>query len=290
MAITEARLQQAEMERGIEIPVIRIQASRGWASLKLWEVWEYRELLYFLVWRDVKVRYRQTTIGAAWVVLQPLMTMLIFTLVFRGFANVPSDGLPYSIFAFTALLPWQFFASALTRCTGSIVGQANLISKVYFPRLVVPLSATIAGLVDFGVALVMLFAMMIWFGIAPTWRILTLPLFLLLALIAALAVGLWLSALNVRYRDVGYVIPFLIQLWMFASPIAYPVSLVPERFRFLYSLNPMTGVIEGFRWALFGKLSIPLAPIVISAVAVIGLLWGGIFFFKRMQRTFADVV
>jgi lipopolysaccharide transport system permease protein len=267
-----------------------IEPSRGWISLKLRELWEYRELLYFLVWRDVKVRYKQTLFGAAWAILQPLLTMIIFIVVFRQFANVPSDGLPYSIFAYTALLPWNFFSNALNRSSVSIVGQANLISKIYFPRLIVPLSATISGLVDFAVAFVILIGMMAWFGIVPSWGILTLPLFLLLALMTALAAGLWLSALNVRYRDIGYVIPLLTQLWMFASPVAYPLSLVPEKWRLLYSLNPMAGVIEGFRWALLGKESPDFAVISASAAVVVLLVFGGMVYFKRMERTFADLV
>jgi lipopolysaccharide transport system permease protein len=247
------------------LPFICIEPSRGWLSLNLRELWAYRELLYFLIWRDVKVRYKQTAIGAAWAVLQPFLTMVIFGLVFKKFANVPSDGLPYSIFAYTALLPWGLFAGAVNRSSLSIVGQAGIISKVYFPRLIVPLSATISGLVDFAVAL-------------------------MFALTTALAVGLWLSALNVKYRDVMHAVPFLIQIWLFASPIAYPVSLVPEKWRLLYSLNPLVGVIEGFRWALLGKESPDFGVIAISASAVIALLFTGLIYFKRMERTFADVV
>ena len=269
---------------------IRIKPSRGWISLNLREVWAYRELLYFLVWRDVKVRYKQTLIGAAWAILQPLLTMLIFTLVFSRFAKIPSDGLPYPIFAYTALLPWNFFAGALTRSSASIVGQSQLISKVYFPRLIIPLSAVISGIVDFVIAFLLLVVMMVWFGIAPHWGIVTLPVFLLLALATALAGGLWLSALNVRYRDVTYTVPFLVQLWMFASPIAYPTSLVPQQWRLAYSLNPLAGVIEGFRWALIGGASPDIRALSISSAAVFALLLGGIIYFKRMERTFADVV
>src|SRR5262245_58799875 len=234
---------------------VTIQASKGLFHLDLKDVWRYRELLYFLIWRDVKVRYKQTAIGVGWAILQPLMTMVIFTIIFGSFAKIPSDGLPYSIFAYTALLPWNYFAQAISRSGVSLVGSASLITKVYFPRLIVPISAAVAPLVDFAVAFAILLAMMAWFGIAPTWGMLALPLFLLLALATGLAVGLWLSALNVRYRDVGYTIPFLIQFWMYASPVAYPVSLVPEKWRLLYSLNPMAGVIESFRWALLGKES-----------------------------------
>ena len=234
-------------------PTVVIEPRKGLVHLDLKAIWEYRELLYFLVWRDLKVRYKQTVIGAGWAILQPLMTMAIFTVVFGTFAKIPSDGIPYPIFAYSALLPWNLFANSLSRGGTSIVGNAQLISKIYFPRLLLPLSGILSPIVDFAISFVILVIMMIWFGTVPGWGVLALPLFLLLALLTALAVGLWLSALNVRYRDVGYAIPFLIQLWMFASPIAYPVSLVPEKWRMLYSLNPMVGVIEGFRWALLAE-------------------------------------
>ena len=271
-------------------PTIVIETRKSLLHLDLKAIWEYRELLYFLVWRDLKVRYRQTVIGIGWVVLQPLMTMAIFTAVFGTFAKIPSDGLPYPIFAYSALLPWNLFASSLTRGGESVVGNAQLISKIYFPRLLLPLSGILSPLVDFAISFVILVIMMIWFGTLPTWGVLALPFFLLLALLTALAVGLWLSALNVRYRDVGHTIPFLIQLWMFASPIAYPVSLVPEKWRMLYSLNPMVGVIEGFRWALLGKESPDFGVITISSVMVLALLLPGIVYFKYTERTFADVV
>jgi len=290
MAVIESEFQEVKLHPAIDIPFIRIEPSRGWVSLKLWELWEYRELLYFLVWRDVKVRYKQTVIGAAWAILQPLMTMVIFTVIFGNFAKIPSDGLPYPIFAYTALLPWNFFAAALNRSSGSVVGESHLISKVYFPRLIAPFSATISGFVDFAVAFTILLGMMAWFRITPTWGVLALPLFLLLALMTALAVGLWFSALNVRYRDVGYTVPFLSQFWMYASPVVYPVSLVPEKWRLLYSLNPMAGVIEGFRWALLGKGSPDFGVIAVSTVVVVALLFGGMVYFKRMERTFADIV
>jgi homopolymeric O-antigen transport system permease protein len=273
-----------------EDSAIIIQPSGGLFHLDLKAIWHYRELLYFLIWRDVKVRYKQTAIGAGWAIFQPLMTMMIFTVIFGNFAKIPSDGLPYPIFAYTALLPWNNFAQAIGRSGVSLVGSANLISKVYFPRLIIPLSAAVAPLVDFAMAFVILLAMMAWFGIAPTWGVLALPLFLLLALFTALAVGLWLSALDVRYRDVGYTIPFMVQIWMYASPVAYPVSLVPERWRMLYSLNPMVGVIEGFRWALLGKGNPDFGVMTASAVVVMALLLGGIVYFRRMERTFADVV
>lgn len=287
---TPAIVNRSTSESGVRQPTAVIEPSKGLFHLDLKAVWEYRELLYFLVWQDVKVRYKQMVIGAAWAILQPLMAMVIFTVVFGHFARIPSDGLPYPIFTYTALLPWTYFAQAIGQSGASLVGNANLIRKVYFPRLIVPISAAIAPLVDFAIAFVVLLGMMAWFGIAPTWGVLALPLFLLLALVTALAVGLWLSALNVRYRDVGHTIPFLIQIWMFASPVVYPVSLVPERWRLLYSLNPMAGVIEGFRWALLGKKSPDFGVMTVSAIVVLTVLLGGIVYFKQMERTFADVV
>jgi lipopolysaccharide transport system permease protein len=273
-----------------EDSAIIIQPGGGLFHLELKALWDYRELLCFLIWRDVKVRYKQTAVGAGWAIFQPLLTMIIFTVVFGNFAKVPSDGLPYPIFAYAALLPWNYFAQAIGRSGVSLVGSANLISKVYFPRLIIPLSAAVAPQVDFAIAFVILLAMMAWYGIAPTWGVLALPLFLLLAMATALSVGLWLSALDVRYRDVGYTIPFVVQIWMYASPVAYPVSLVPERWRLLYSLNPMAGVIEGFRWALLGKGNPDFGVMTASAVVVMALLLGGIVYFKQMERTFADVV
>jgi len=290
VAVVEPELQATKLQPIADIPVVRIEPSRGWVSVKLSELWAYRELLYFLAWRDVKVRYKQTVIGIGWTILQPLITMVIFTLIFSRFANIPSDGLPYPVFAYTALLPWNLFAGALNRCTLSLVGSGHLITKVYFPRLIVPVSAVISGLVDFIISFVFLLGIMLWFGIVPTWDAITLPIFLLLTLMTALAVGLWLSALNVRYRDVGHAIPFLIQIWMFLSPVAYPVSLVPEKWRLLYSLNPMAGVIEGFRWALLNKESPDFLVIGVSTVIMIALLFSGLFYFKRMERTFADVI
>lgn len=271
-------------------PTVVIQPSKGLFRLGLKAVWQYRELLYFLAWRDLKVRYKQTVVGAGWAIIQPLMTMVVFTMIFGNLAKIPSDGLPYPIFAFTALLPWNFFAGALSRCSASLVGNAHLISKVYFPRLIVPLSATVAGVADFGIAFVFLVGMMGWFRIGPNWGVLALPFFLLLALATALAVGLFVSALNVRYRDVGHAIPFLIQVWMFLSPVAYPGSLVPDRWRPLYILNPMAGVIEGFRWALLGKRAPDITVMATGATIVLVILLGGIVFFKRMERSFADVV
>ncbi len=271
-------------------PTVVIEPRKSLLHLDLKAIWEYRELLYFLVWRDLKVRYRQTVIGIGWVVLQPVLTMVLFTAVFGNFAKIPSDGVPYPIFTYSALLPWNLFASSLTRGTDSVVGNAQLISKIYFPRLLLPISGILSPTVDFAISFVIFAAMMIWFRTLPTWGVLALPFFLILALLTALAVGLWLSALNVRYRDVGHTIPFLVQLWMFASPVAYPVSLVPERWRVLYSLNPMAGVIEGFRWALLGKESPDFEVIVISSMMVTTLLISGVVFFKHTERTFADVI
>jgi lipopolysaccharide transport system permease protein len=259
-------------------------------SLGLGAVWHYRELLYFLVWREVKVRYKQTVIGAGWAILQPVMAMLIFTVIFGSFAKIPSEGLPYPVFAFTALLPWTYFAQALSRSGTSLVGNANLITKVYFPRLIIPFAAVLAPAVDFLLSFLVLLGLMVWFGVTPTWGVLALPLFLLFTIMTALAMGLWLAPLNVKYRDVGHTIPFLVQVWMYASPVAYPVSLVPEQWRPLYSLNPMAGVIEGFRWALLGKASPDFVVMAVSAAMVVTLLMGGLVYFKKMERTFADVV
>ena len=271
-------------------PTIVIEPRRRLLDLDLTAIWEYRELLYFLVWRDLKVRYRQTIIGIGWVVLQPLMTMVVFTAVFGNFAKVPSDGVPYPIFAYSALLPWNLFASSLSRGSESVVGNAQLISKIYFPRLLLPFSGVLSPIVDFAISFVIFIAMMIWFHTLPTSGILALPLLLFLVLVTALAVGLWLSALNVRYRDVGHAIPFLVQLWLFASPVAYPVSLVPEKWRLLYGVNPMTGVVEGFRWALLGRTAAPGRWMVVSVLVTLVLLIGGLYYFRRMERTFADVV
>ena len=272
-----------------KIPVIVIRPSRGWVSLNLRDLWEYRELLYFLTWRDIKVRYTQTVLGATWAVLQPLFTMVVFSVFFGTLAKVPSDGIPYPIFAYSALLPWQLFAQAMTRSGNSLVANQHLITKVYFPRLIIPISAVLAGLVDFAIAFVVLLGMMFYYGIVPTAAALTLPLFLLLAMATAMAVGLWLSALNVQYRDVGYTIPFLTQSWLFATPIAYSSSLVPEQWRALYGLNPMAGVVEGFRWALLGKA--PPGPLLVVSVTVVTLLLiGGVYYFRRMESIFADVV
>lgn len=271
-------------------PSLVIQPRNGLFQLDLISVWQYRELLYFLVWRDVIVRYKQTAIGAAWAILQPLITMIIFTLIFGKMAKIPSDGIPYPLFAFVALLPWSYFSQALTRSSNSVVGSSNLVTKIYFPRLLIPLSASVAPIVDLFFSFLVLLGLMAWYKISPTWGLLALPIFMGLAIMTALAVGLWSSALNVRYRDVGHIIPFLSQVWMYASPVAYPISMVPERWRLLYSLNPMAGVIEGFRWALLGKERPDFMAMVVSSAVVLVLLVGGIVYFKRMERTFADII
>ena len=267
-----------------------IEPPKGWAALDLGELWKFRELLFFLTWRDIKVRYKQTALGAAWAILQPVLTMVVFSIIFGGLAKLPSEGIPYPIFTFTALLPWQLFAFALTQSSNSLVGDQKLISKIYFPRLVVPFSSVLAGVVDFGIAFLVLAGMMTFYEIGLTLSVLWLPVFLLLALASALAIGLWLSALNVKYRDIRYVVPFLTQFWMYATPIAYSSSLIPEKWRWLYSLNPMTGVVEGFRWALLGKSSLDTLSISISAGMVVLLLIGGLYYFKRMESSFADIL
>jgi homopolymeric O-antigen transport system permease protein len=273
-----------------ELPVLRIKPSKGWVSLKLGELWQYRELLYFLIWRDIKVRYKQTALGAAWAIIQPVMTMVVFSLFFGKLGKIPSDGVPYPIFSFAALVPWTFFANGLTQSSNSLVGSSNLITKVYFPRLAIPMGTVLSGLLDFMLAFIVLLAMMLYYGITPTLNTLWLPLFLLLAVVTSLGVGLWLSALNVEYRDVRYVVPFLTQFWMLATPIAYPSSLLHEPWRTIYGLNPMVGVVEGFRWALLGTRMAPGPIIASSSVAAVVILVSGAFYFRRMEKTFADVV
>jgi lipopolysaccharide transport system permease protein len=273
-----------------DIPRIRIAPSSGWVSLKLHELWEYRELLYFLVWRDIKVRYKQTVLGIAWAVIQPLLTMVVFSVFFGRLAKIPSDGIPYPIFSFAALVPWTFFAHGLTYASNSLVGSANLIKKIYFPRMVVPISGVISGIVDFVLAFTVLLGMMLYYGIMPSINLLWLPLLLFLALMTSLGVGLWLSAMNVQFRDVRYVVPFLTQLWLFATPVAYPSSLLTEPWRTLYGLNPMVGVVEGFRWALVGTNTAPGPLIIASALISLAVLVGGAFYFRHLERTFADVV
>jgi lipopolysaccharide transport system permease protein len=273
-----------------ESPVLRIAPTKGWASLKLKELWEYRELLYFFVWRDIKVRYKQTVLGITWAILQPFFTMVIFSLFFGQLAKVPSDGVPYPIFSFAALIPWMFFANGLNQAANSLVANANLINKVYFPRLTIPIASVLAGLADFIPAFLILIGMMSYFGIYPTATIVWIPLFLLLALITALGVGIALSALNVKYRDVRHTVPFLVQCWLFATPIAYPSSLLPESWRPIYALNPMVGVVEGFRWSLLGTATQPGPMVVVSSLAALSVLVGAAFYFRRLERAFADVI
>jgi lipopolysaccharide transport system permease protein len=277
-------------EEHLELPHFRIEPKRGWVSVNLKDLWQYRELLFFLAWRDVKVRYKQTALGAAWAVIQPLFTMLLFTLFFGRLAKVPSDGIPYPLFSYTALLPWQLFAYALTESSNSVVANERLITKVYFPRLIVPLASILAGLVDFAIAFVLVLGMMAWYHTVPTWAILTLPFFILFTIITALAVGLWLSALNVQYRDVRYTLTFIVQFWLIASPVAYSATLVPAKWRPFYGLNPMAGVIEGFRWALLGKTPAPGALLWVSVAVVAIVLVGGFYYYRRMEKTFADLV
>ena len=267
-----------------------IKPSSGWRTLDLREVWAYRELLGMLAWRDVSVRYKQSVAGIGWAIIQPLMTMVIFTIIFGGFAKLPSDGLPYPVFAYCALLPWNYFAQSLSGSSDSLVGSSYLITKVYFPRLILPLSRVSSGLIDFGVAFIILFGMMAWYRISPTAGIFLLPVFMLVAILTALGVGLWFTALNVKYRDVRFIVPFITQFWMFASPVAYSASLVPEKWRWLYALNPMAGVIEGFRWALLGKSAPDFMMMLVSFVAVCAVVITGLFYFRKMEKTFADVV
>lgn len=275
---------------GAELPGIIIRPSIGWRSLGLKDLWQYRELLYFLAWRDIKVRYKQTVLGATWAIIQPFFTMVVFSLFFGKLAKIPSDGIPYPLFAFAALVPWTMFANGLSQSADSLVGNANLIKKVYFPRLVVPISSVLASLVDFVLAFVVLLGMMLYYGSVPTLNVIWLPFFVILALVTSLGTGFWLSAMNVQFRDVRYTIPFLIQFWLFATPIAYPSSLLDEPWRTIYGLNPMVGVVEGFRWALLGTQTAPGATILVSAIVAGTLLVTGAFFFRRMEKTFADVV
>jgi len=268
-----------------------IEPSRGWAPLKVSELWEYREVLYFLIWRDIKVRYRQTLIGAAWAIIQPFMTMVVFTVFFGRLAKMPSDGAPYALFALAALVPWTFFANGLTQSANSLVHSGHLITKVYFPRILVPMGRVLSGLPDLGLSFLVLLVMVSWYGLVEIrGRLLWLPAFAFLAFITALGIGLWLSALNVRYRDIQHAVPFLVQIWLFATPIAYPSSLVPDPWRTIYSLNPLVSVVEGFRWALLGSGRAPGLSLASSTLAATVLLVTGAYFFRRIERSFADVV
>lgn len=271
-----------------EIPWFEIRPTAGWVSLDWRELWAYRELIYFLAWREIKVRYKQTAIGVAWAVLQPLAMMLVFTIFFGRLASMPSEGIPYPLFAFAALLPWQLFSRTITEATNSLVADQRLITRVYFPRIIIPLATTISGIVDFAISAGLLVALMLFYGVVPGMEIVWLPAFILLMLIAALGVGLWLSALNVEYRDVRYVLPFLNQFWLFVTPVVYPSSLVPERWQLLYGLNPMVGVVEGFRWALLGVGQGPSLMLAVSTVISFALFVSGIVWFQRREQTFVD--
>ena len=288
MATTQ--IQVAMGPKPADVPVTRIEARRGWLSLDLRELWAYRELVYFFVWRDIKVRYKQTVIGAAWAILQPVLTMLVFSLFFGKLAKIPSQGLPYPIFYYSALLPWMYFATAMQSATNVVVEQQRVITKIYFPRVVLPISSVLAGLVDFAISFSVFLILMASYRIAPTAAVLWLLPFTLLAVLTALGVGLWLSALNAIYRDVRYVVPFLVQFWMFASPVAYPSSLVPQKWRWLYGLNPMAGVIEGFRWALTGHGDSPSILLAASSLAVVFLVLSGLVYYHAVEGTIADVV
>lgn len=270
--------------------VIRIAPSKGWVALQLKELWAYRELLYFFIWRDVKVRYKQTALGAAWAIIQPVFTMIVFSLFFGRLGKIPSDGIPYPIFCYAALVPWTFFSQGLSQASNSLVGSGSLIKKIYFPRLSLPISAVSCGLIDFALAFIVLLGMMLYYGIFPTVNVIWLPLLILLTLITSLGVSLWLSALNVQFRDVRHALPFLTQLWLFATPIAYPSSLLSEPWRTLYSINPMAGVVEGFRWALLGTETAPGPMMIVSTLTALALLVSGTFYFRRLEKTFADVV
>ena len=269
---------------------VRIEAGKSWPSLKLGELWEARELVYFLIWRDIKVRYKQTVLGAGWAIIQPLFTMLIFSLFFGRLAKVPSDNIPYPLFSFTALVPWTYFANALNQASNSLVSNSSLIKKVYFPRLAIPISKILSALLDFGLAFVLVLGMSFYYGVHPTVRVLCVPLFLLLAMVTALGAALWLSAINVGIRDVEQTLPFLIQVWLFATPIAYPSSLLPQPWRTLYAINPMVGVVEGFRWALLGANTTPGPMLLVSSLVAVAVLVSGAYWFRRLEKTFADVL
>jgi len=277
-----------------ETPVVILRPTRGWSALNLRELWVYRELIYFLTWRDLKVRYKQTALGVTWIVLQPVVEMVVFSLLFGGLLGVPSGEVPYPIFAFAALLPWNYFQGALTRSATTLVGSANLISKVYFPRLVIPISGVLSGLVDFLVASVVMVVLMIIYQIAPTPAVVLLPFFLLLAVLTALGFGMWLSALNVRFRDINHLVPFIVRVWMYVTPVIYGSSIIPERFRWLMGLNPMSGVVEGFRWALLGNQLADAAPpgplFAVSILITLAVLVSGAVFFRSTERTFADII
>lgn len=284
------REAQPPLAAGPPVKRTIIRPGTGWAPIDFRELLEYIELLFYFTWRDIKVRYKQTLLGGAWAIIQPFFAMVVFSIFFGRLAGISSEGVPYPIFAYSALVPWTYFANAVSQASNSLVAHERMITKIYFPRLLLPASAVLGGLVDLAVASVVLLGMMAFYGIVPTAAILTLPLFVLLTAATALGVGLWLSALNVEYRDVRYATAFLIQFWLFATPIAYPSSLVPERWRTLYGLNPMAGVVEGFRWALLGDARPPGPLLLVSVATVVAVLVSGAFYFRRMETTFADVV
>lgn len=287
---TSPGLKQSKAQTRRVRPVVRIRPSAGWRALDFGELWQYRDLMYFLAWRDVKVRYKQTALGVAWAILQPLAAMVVFTVFLGALVHVPSDGLPYALFAYVGLLPWTFFANAAAGASSSLVANTNLVAKVYFPRLAIPIAAVLAGLVDLGIGLVLLIGLLLFFGVSPGAGLLLLPVFVGLTVLTALAVGIWLSALDVQYRDVRYAIPFLIQVWLFATPVVYPASVVPEQYRPLYGLNPMAGVVEAFRWALLGRNDFPGPILAVSTLVLAVVLVTGLFYFRRMERSFADVI
>lgn len=272
------------------VPVLRLEPTRGWGSLKLPELWDYRDLIYFLLWREIKGRYKQMALGPLWLVLQPLFGIITNTLVFGVLAKLPSDGLPYPVFNYAAMLPWQFFSGAVVRSAGSLVNNQNLISKVYFPRLVMPIVGALSGVVDFAVSFGLLLGLMLFYGFIPKVTVLAVPLLLLLSALTALSVGLWLASLQVRFRDVGFALTYLLQAWMYLTPVVYATSVIPERWQFLYRLNPMTTVVEGFRWALLGKGNLVLLPTLLSILGVLGLLVTGAYLFRRTERTIVDVL
>jgi lipopolysaccharide transport system permease protein len=286
-------IAKRESDQGPPPPDLVIEPARGWQPLAIRDLWQYRELFYFLTWRDIKVRYKQTALGMAWAILQPLGTMVLFTWIFGRVARLPSDGLPYPLFAFAGLIPWTFFANALGSAGNSLVGSSHLITKVYFPRLIIPASAVFAGLIDLGISLVVIGGMMVWYGIAPTRWLLLLPVLVGITTLLALGVGMWLSALHVRFRDIRYVIPFLLQVWLFATPIVYPKSVIPERYRWLSEVNPMSGLIEGYRVVLLGGVSqqpLDWGGLGLSALGTGLLLVSAVYSFRRMERTFADLI
>jgi lipopolysaccharide transport system permease protein len=283
-------MSETSLARQSPEDVTFIRPSRGWIHLKLGELWHYRELIYFLTWRDVKVRYKQTVLGAGWAILQPLINMIVLGVIFGRFADMPTDGIPRPIFTFTALLPWGLFSKALSDAGRSMLANRSMITKIYFPRLIIPLSSVLGGLVDFAIQFGILLVMMLFYNYAPSLAIVTLPFFLLLALATALGFGLWLSALNVLYRDVNYILPFLTQLWLLVTPVAYSTSVVPEEWQWLYALNPMVGVVEGFRWALLDAPAPSVTTLAISTGITLVVLITGMYYFRRMERTFADLV